>query len=121
VDALEARLAALEKQVLADRLAAKHCPYDFARQAMWEVGWGRNLATRNEPSLFQPSSFGGLTHINGSPTTWNDDHLYPSAPVTHRVITYRFADLGPDNEISVTIDPDANGCPVIVWNGIPTP
>jgi len=120
VDALTARVAALEAQ-MGPLLIAANCAYDFPAQKMWEVSWGRSFAERDEQSLFTPDSFGGLTHINGQLTDWNDDHLYPAAPVNHRVITYRFADLGANNEITVTIDPDANGCPVIVWSGVPTP
>lgn len=121
VDALVTRIEALEQKVALLQIEA-HCKFDFPAQKMWEVTWGYDFAHRNGgATIFDASSYGGLQTINGQPEnlTAIDPHwrwLYPTAPVSHRVWTYGFAD---GTVITATIDPDANGCPVIVWSGIP--
>jgi hypothetical protein len=128
VDALEARIAKLEKQIVADRLVAQNCPYDFAGEAMWEVTWGYDFAHRNGgATLFDIDSYGGLKSVNGDTSKpaelrgyaadWR--WLYPTAPVTDKVWTYEFFN---GTVITATVtDANKNGCPEIVWAGIPTP
>lgn len=122
VDALEDRVEALEGQ-LAEMVIAANCAYDFPAKKMWEVGWGRSFAEKDMTHLFDVNSYGGLVTVNGAPETLsgfdpNWHWLYPTAPVTHRVWTYGF-DNG--RTITATVDPDPNGCPEIVWDGIPVP
>ena len=123
VDALEDRVEALETKVALMQIAA-NCPFDFPAQKMWEVTWGYDFANRDSgATIFDVSSYGGLETINGNPETLSDldanwRWLYVTGPVNHRVVTYGFAD---GTVITATVDPGANGCPVITWDGIPTP
>jgi hypothetical protein len=100
------------------------CKYDFQAQKMWEVTWGHSFENRNGLApVFTPSSHGGLTTINGSPTSWNDYHLYVTdkgaalnAPYQN---TYGFAD-GTVRTVDVSWS-DVNGCqiPNISWRVLP--
>lgn len=133
VDALTARVEALEGEV--DTLRARldglleaaidtHCPYDFPAQKMWEISWGTADVHGSQNPLFTINSFGGLVAVNGSTDAADelrdlasDWHwLYPRAPVVHREYVYDFAD---GTQIKASLDPDVNGCPTILWDGIP--
>ena len=124
VDALEDRVEALENKIALMGIAA-NCPFDFPAEKMWEVTWGYDFEHRNTgATIFDIDSYGGLESVNGD-TAKPDElrgyavdwrWLYPTGPVNHKVWTYAFAD---GTVITATVDPDANGCPVIVWDGIP--
>ncbi|HET9423203.1 MAG TPA: hypothetical protein VFO49_18840 [Nocardioides sp.] len=124
VDALEERVAALEDKIALMGIAA-NCPFDFRDEKMWEVTWGYDFENRNAgATIFDIDSYGGLESVNGDSDKPDELRgyaadwrwLYPTGPVRHKVTTYAFAD---GTVITATVDPDANGCPVIVWNGIP--
>lgn len=91
----------------------------------WEVTWGYDFENRNTgPTIFDINSYGGLVSVNGD--TAKPDELrgydsewrwvYPTGPVSPKLWTYVFAN---GTTIHADITADANGCPVIVWDGIP--